>query len=154
MKSFAISSLHAGLVQCATYFGYFVMPMPAASHASVKVQSRIRDWAFVELFRYPHFLLAVVAQFMYVGAQVGGWSFFIQYVRVTHEPEKIAGYFLVGTLATFGVGRFSSAYLMRFIAPHKLPRLYGTANVALLGFGPLDPGADYGRFFRRVSLCP
>lgn len=24
-----------------------------------------------ELFRYPHFLLAVVAQFMYVGAQVG-----------------------------------------------------------------------------------
>ncbi len=38
----------------------------------------------------------------------------------THQPEKAAGYFLTGTLAAFGVGRFGSAYLMRFIAPNKL----------------------------------
>ena len=96
---------------------------------------------FLELFRYPHFLLAVVAQFMYVGAQVGTWSYFIQYVQeFTHEPEKIAGYFLTGTLAAFGVGRFSSAYLMRFVAPHKLLGVYAIANVALLAFGVLDPG--------------
>jgi FHS family L-fucose permease-like MFS transporter len=96
---------------------------------------------FLELFRYPHFLLAVVAQFMYVGAQVGTWSYFIQYVQeFAHEPEKIAGYFLTGTLAAFGVGRFSSAYLMRFVAPHKLLGIYAIANVALLGFGVLDPG--------------
>src|SRR5664279_888022 len=29
---------------------------------------------FRELFHYPHFLWAVVAQFLYVGAQVGTWS--------------------------------------------------------------------------------
>ena len=96
---------------------------------------------FLELFRYPHFLLAVVAQFMYVGAQVGTWSYFIQYVQeFTHEPEKIAGYFLTGTLAAFGVGRFSSAYFMRFVAPHKLLGVYAVANVALLAFAVLDPG--------------
>ena len=96
---------------------------------------------FLELFRYPHFLLAVVAQFMYVGAQVGTWSYFIQYVQeFTHEPEKIAGYFLTGTLAAFGVGRFSSAYFMRFVAPHKLLGVYAIANVALLSFGVLNPG--------------
>lgn len=96
---------------------------------------------FFELFRYPHFLLAVVAQFLYVGAQVGTWSYFIQYVQeFTHEPEKIAGYFLTGTLAAFGVGRFSSAYFMRFVAPHKLLGVYAIANVALLAFGVLDPG--------------
>ena len=96
---------------------------------------------FLELFRYPHFLLAVVAQFMYVGAQVGTWSYFIQYVQeFTHEPERIAGYFLTGTLAAFGVGRFSSAYFMRFVAPHKLLGIYAIANVALLGFGVLHPG--------------
>jgi FHS family L-fucose permease-like MFS transporter len=45
-----------------------------------------------------------------VGAQVGTWSYFIQYVQDgTHQPEKIAGYFLTGTLVAFGVGRFSSA---------------------------------------------
>jgi FHS family L-fucose permease-like MFS transporter len=96
---------------------------------------------FLELFRYPHFLLAVIAQFMYVGAQVGTWSYFIQYVQeFTHEPEKIAGYFLTGTLAAFGVGRFSSAYFMGFVAPHKLLGIYAIANVALLAFGVLHPG--------------
>ncbi len=62
---------------------------------------------FRELLRYRHFILAVIAQFLYVGAQVGTWSYFIQYVQeYTHRPEKVAGYFLTGTLAAFGVGRF------------------------------------------------
>jgi FHS family L-fucose permease-like MFS transporter len=78
---------------------------------------------------------------MYVGAQVGTWSYFIQYVQdYTHQPEKVAGYFLTGTLAAFGVGRFTSAYLMRFIAPTKLLGTYALVNVALVGFGALHPG--------------
>ncbi len=96
---------------------------------------------FTELFGYPHFLLAVVAQFLYVGAQVGTWSYFIQYVQeYTHQPEKVAGYFLTGTLAAFGVGRFVSAYLMRFIAPNKLMGAYGVASIFLVGIGVLFPG--------------
>jgi len=96
---------------------------------------------FKELFRYPHFVWAVVAQFLYVGAQVGTWSYFIQYVQEsTHEPEKIAGYFLTGTLAAFGVGRFASAYLMRTIAPNKLMGAYSVANVVLVAVGVLFPG--------------
>ena len=96
---------------------------------------------FRELFRYPHFLWAVVAQFLYVGAQVGTWSYFIQYVQEsTHQPEKIAGYFLTGTLAAFGVGRFASAYLMRTIAPNKLMGVYSVANIVLVGLGVLFSG--------------
>jgi FHS family L-fucose permease-like MFS transporter len=96
---------------------------------------------FKELFRYPHFLWAVVAQFLYVGAQVGTWSYFIQYVQeYAHQPEKIAGYFLTGTLAAFGVGRFVSAYLMRFIAPNRLMGTYSVANVLLVSIGVLLPG--------------
>ncbi len=96
---------------------------------------------FRELFRFPHFWMAVVAQFLYVGAQVGTWSYFIQYVQeFTREPEKTAGYLLTGTLVAFGVGRFSSAYLMRFIAPYKLLGTYALANVALVAFGILHPG--------------
>ena len=37
--------------------------------------------SFKELLRYPNFLFAIVAQFLYVGAQVGTWSYFIQYVQ-------------------------------------------------------------------------
>ena len=80
---------------------------------------------FRELLKYPHFIWAVVAQFMYVGAQVGTWSYFIQYVQdSTHHPEKVAGYFLTGTLAAFALGRFISAYLMDFVAPSKLLGIY------------------------------
>jgi MFS transporter, FHS family, L-fucose permease len=110
------------------------------------IQSEHEDSAgnhghFRELLRYPHFLWAVLAQFLYVGAQVGTWSYFIQYVQeATHQPEKIAGYFLTGTLAAFGVGRFTSAYLMRTIAPNRLMGAYSIANVALVSAGILFPG--------------
>jgi len=99
---------------------------------------------FRELFRYPHFLWAVVAQFLYVGAQVGTWSYFIQYVQeYTHRPEKVGGYFLTGTLAAFGVGRFVSAYLMRTIAPNKMMGTYSVMNIMLAGMGVLFP-SEFG----------
>ena len=94
-----------------------------------------------DLLRYPHFLLALVAQFLYVGAQVGTWSYFITYVQdYTGQPEKIAGYFLTGTLAAFGVGRFASAYLMKFIAPNRLMGTYSVINIALVLIGVMFPG--------------
>jgi FHS family L-fucose permease-like MFS transporter len=96
---------------------------------------------FSELFQYPHFWMAVVAQFMYVGAQVGTWSYFIQYVQeFTHQPERVAGYFLTGTLAAFGVGRFSSAWFMRFVVPKTLLGSYAVVNVLLVTFAILRPG--------------
>ncbi|HEV2274481.1 MAG TPA: L-fucose:H+ symporter permease [Acidobacteriaceae bacterium] len=97
--------------------------------------------SFRELLRYPHFLFAIVAQFVYVGAQVGTWSYFIQYVQdTTHQPEKVAGYFLTGTLVAFGAGRFASAALMRYIRPAVLMGLYSLLNIALVGIGVLFPG--------------
>jgi len=97
--------------------------------------------SFKELLRYPNFLFAIVAQFLYVGAQVGTWSYFIQYVQDgTHQPEKIAGYFLTGTLVAFGVGRFSSAVLMRYVKPALLMGIYSLANIALVGVGVAFPG--------------
>jgi FHS family L-fucose permease-like MFS transporter len=98
---------------------------------------------FGDLLKYPHFLLAVVAQFLYVGAQVGTWSYFIQYVQdYTHRPEKAAGYFLTGSLAAFGVGRFFSAYLMRFVAPSKLLGVYALCNIALVSVAVVRPGSN------------
>ncbi len=96
---------------------------------------------FMDLFHHRHFVLGVLAQFLYVGAQVGTWSYFIQYVQdYTHQPEKVAGFFLTGTLVAFGVGRFSATYLMKYLAPGKLMGLYGIANCVLVGIGVLMPG--------------
>jgi FHS family L-fucose permease-like MFS transporter len=96
---------------------------------------------FRELLRYPHFMFAVFAQFMYVGAQVGTWSYFIQYVEeATHEHEKVAGLFLTGTLVAFAVGRFTSAYLMRYFAPNKMLGVFASINVVLVTIGVAWPG--------------
>jgi FHS family L-fucose permease-like MFS transporter len=96
---------------------------------------------FSELFKYPHFIKAVVAQFLYVGAQVGTWSYFIQYVQdYTGRNEKLAGYLLTGTLAAFAVGRFSATLIMKYVKPSKLMGLYGVINVFLVAVAILMPG--------------
>jgi FHS family L-fucose permease-like MFS transporter len=88
-----------------------------------------------------HFVAAVAAQFLYVGAQVGTWSYFIQYAQqYTSVPERTAGYYLTGTLAAFAVGRFFSAWLMRMVRPNLLMGLYAVMNTALALVAVLHPG--------------
>ena len=111
-----------------------------------KIQSEHEDSAtghgrFSDLFRFPHFWLAVFAQFLYVGAQVGTWSYFITYVHdYAHQPEKTAGYYLTGSLVAFMVGRFVATFLMGYVAPRKLMGAYSVINVLLVAIGVVAPG--------------
>lgn len=94
-----------------------------------------------DLIKFPHFYKGVVSQFFYCGAQTCTWSFFITYVQdFTGQPEKVAGYFLTGTLVAFGVGRFSATYIMKFVDPSKLMGLYGIINIALVAVAIIYPG--------------
>ncbi len=87
------------------------------------------------------FVQAVIAEFLYVGAQVGTWSYFIQYIQdYTHQPEKAAGLFLTATLVAFGVGRFSSTYFMKFVPANQLMGSYCIVNVFLVAIGIVFPG--------------
>ncbi len=96
---------------------------------------------YLRLFRYPHFLSAVFAQFCYVGAQVGTWSYFIQYAQdYTHVQEKLAGYLLTTTLGAFAVGRFASSYLMKRFHPDKMLGVFAVANILLVLIGILWAG--------------
>jgi FHS family L-fucose permease-like MFS transporter len=115
-------------------------PFPAVAGPQSRSTSEERG-SYGALLRYPHFLLAVLAQFCYVGAQVGTWSYFIQYVQdYTHVPEKTAGYFLTGTLAGFGVGRFASSHWMKTIPANRLMGLFAVANIFLVVAGIAFPG--------------
>jgi FHS family L-fucose permease-like MFS transporter len=115
-------------------------PFPAVAGAQSTSSEEPRG-SYRELLRYPHFLLAVLAQFCYVGAQVGTWSYFIQYLQdYTSLPEKTAGYFLTGTLAGFGVGRFGSSHWMKAVSASTLMGLFAVANVLLVTVGILFPG--------------
>ncbi|HWJ27633.1 MAG TPA: hypothetical protein VNS32_13895, partial [Flavisolibacter sp.] len=77
---------------------------------------------------------AVLAQFFYIGAQVGVGSFFIRFSRyVIHLPEKEAAFWW-GSFAMVGfmVGRFAGTFLMRYIKPERLLGLYAIINIFLL----------------------
>ena len=97
--------------------------------------------ALGRVLRNKHLLACVVAQFFYVGTQVGTWSYFIQYVQdYTGQTEKVAGYFLTGTLGMFGMGRFASVALMKYIQPAKLMGIFCLINLVLMGFAVIHPG--------------
>jgi FHS family L-fucose permease-like MFS transporter len=94
-----------------------------------------------ELAKHRHFVTGVLAQFCYVGAQVGTWSYFIQYAQdYTGIAEKSAGYFLTGTLVAFLIGRFSATVIMKYIKPGKLMGIYALMNIMLISIAVIFPG--------------
>ena len=94
-----------------------------------------------QLLRNRHLIFAIITQFFYIGAQVGTWSYFIPYIQnYGHQSEKTAGYLLTGTLVMFGIGRFTSTYIMKFIRPSRLMGIYSLINIVLVAIGVLHPG--------------
>jgi FHS family L-fucose permease-like MFS transporter len=109
--------------------------------------------AYGRLFSNGRLMFAVVAQFFYVGAQVGIWSTLIPYLKAyTTIGDRPAGYFLTATLVAFALGRIISTPLMRFISPAKMIGIYAVINVALLGFVVTKPGMSGAVAILVVSL--
>ncbi|MFL6548272.1 MAG: L-fucose:H+ symporter permease [Povalibacter sp.] len=98
--------------------------------------------AIRELLKHSHFVFGVVAQFFYVGAQVGVWSFMIRYAQ--HElpglGEKTAAAYLTWSLVAFMVGRFVGTALMGKVSPTKLMGVYAVCNVALTSIAVIAGG--------------
>src|SRR5579863_343605 len=93
------------------------------------------------LWARKHFVFAVAAQFLYVGAQVGAWSWQIPYVQTyTGLGERNAGYWLTAALVAFTTGRFVSTWLLRYVHAAKLLGLFGTINAVVCTLAVLRPG--------------
>jgi FHS family L-fucose permease-like MFS transporter len=93
------------------------------------------------LWKRKHFVFAVVAQFLYVGAQVGAWSWQIPYVQTyTGLGERKAGYLLTAALVAFTAGRFFSTWLLRHVRASQLLGIYAVINAVVCGVAVLRPG--------------
>lgn len=88
----------------------------------------------VKVLRHSHFRWSVIAQFFYVGAQVGVGSFFIRYAKYVAAVNEKQAAFLWGGIAMVGfmAGRFIGTYLMRYVKPPVLLSIYAAVNIALL----------------------
>ena len=102
---------------------------------------------FTGLLAFPRYWLGVFAQFAYVGAQVGVWSFVIRYTQFNTPgtAEKVAANNLLITLTLFFAGRFIGTLLMSKFRPSLLLAIFSVADVALCITAALA-GGDVGLY--------
>jgi FHS family L-fucose permease-like MFS transporter len=97
---------------------------------------------FKRLIKNRHYMWGVVAQFFYVGAQIGVWSFTIRYVMKELDlNEADASSYYMASLILFTVFRFVCTGLMKFMTPRNL--LLVLAVVAIVCTGTVIIGGGY-----------
>lgn len=88
------------------------------------------------LIKQQHFIFAVIAQFLYVAAQTGIGSFFINYtveIQALQLNEMQAGLLLgLGGMTLFAIGRFSGSIIMQKVKPGVLLGSFALVNTALM----------------------
>lgn len=94
------------------------------------------------IFKHKHLIFAIATQFFYVGAQVGIWSYFIDFMIdvVPGTAEKTAAYFLSANLVAFMIGRFTGSFLMTYIKPNRLLAIYAVISMILIAVSTLTSG--------------
>jgi FHS family L-fucose permease-like MFS transporter len=117
-----------------------------------------RNW---DLFRRKHFTLGIGAQFLYVAAQTGIFSFFVNYV-LENDPgvTKLQASAWLGAIGfvLFASGRLCGSAVISVSKPHLVLAAYAAINVALtavaMGGGKLGLYAVYGTFFFMSIMFP
>ncbi len=105
---------------------------------------------FKRLLHNRHYMWGVAAQFFYVGAQIGVWSYTIRYamqelnleanvVAGGKTAEEMAATYYMASLILFVCSRFVCTFLMRYITPANL-----LTALALLAGGLCVPVALVG----------
>jgi MFS transporter, FHS family, L-fucose permease len=84
------------------------------------------------ILAHGHLVRGVIAQFFYVGAQVGAASFVIRFVEhtVPGTPDKLAARFLMLHLVGFMIGRFFSAGILKYVKAPKLLAVFAVGGIA------------------------
>jgi FHS family L-fucose permease-like MFS transporter len=115
------------------------------------------------LIKQKHFVYGVIAQFCYVAAQTGVFSYLINYVtdvnQTPHFDVAKGPYFLSIGFALFMIGRMSGSFLMKSFKPTTLLSLYALICCLLLpvvsmGAGWISLIALYGVFFFMSVMFP
>jgi MFS transporter, FHS family, L-fucose permease len=117
-----------------------------------------KNW---DMFRRKHFTLGVVAQFLYVAAQTGIFSFFVNYV-IENDPNvtPVKAATMLGAIGfvLFTVGRACGSAVISQFKPYLVLATYAIINVVLcavmMGGGQLGLFALFGTFFFMSVMFP
>lgn len=75
---------------------------------------------FAVLGKNKKYILGIIAQILYVGAQIMCWTYIYQYAEAIAMDAVTAGYYQMMAFVLFTVGRAIGTYLLRFIIAGKL----------------------------------
>ena len=118
--------------------------------------------AKTSIWSYKHLRWAIMAQFMYVGAQTGIFSFFINYVtELDPEISDLTASRLLsfGGMGLFFIGRLTSGIVMKWLQPAQLLMWFGGLAAAcmvvvVLSLGQASLYALYLSFFFMSMMYP
>lgn len=107
-----------GLLLLLLWIAIAVTKMPKGSDESPKIDLIP---TLKRLFGNKNYVMGVVAQFFYVGAQICVWSFTIRYVMAELDiREAAASSYYIAALVVFTVFRFINTFLMKYFRPENL----------------------------------
>ena len=132
---YSVSGTYAavGVVLIAIMVVMLFAKMPDASTSSATGEERgslsgslslskgLSKGPFKRLFANKKYVGGVIAQFFYVGAQIGVWSFTIRLVmkELGYVEAQAATLYLISIIG-FSVSRFVYTWLMKYIEPQRL----------------------------------
>ena len=141
---------------------FFFTRLPNIVETNEPTATSDKPVAMKPMWAHRHFLLAVIAQFLYVAAQTGIFSFFINYVmELDHTISKVtaANFLAFGGMLLFMIGRLTGSFIMSKFQPGKLLALYSlmcliAMVLVILQLGQLSLYALYASFFFMSIMFP
>ncbi|MCK0156311.1 L-fucose:H+ symporter permease [Cellulophaga sp. F20128] len=79
---------------------------------------------FKALISNKKYVLGVLAQILYVGAQIMCWTYIYQYAEAIAMDNVTAGYYQMAAFVIFTLGRAVGVYLLRFLSAGKLLMIF------------------------------
>ena len=140
---YSVSGTYAslGLVLIAILVAMLFVKMPAGRDTGNR--SGILA-SFGRLFRNRLYRYGVVAQFFYVGAQIGVWSFTIRIVmQELGVLEAQASTIYLITIIGFCLSRFIYTWLMKWVSPAKLLLAGGVLSTLMTAVVVLGAGSGW-----------
>jgi FHS family L-fucose permease-like MFS transporter len=152
--------LGAGTLIIALFFLF--TKLPNIVETDEQVVSEKESLPARSMWSHKHFVLAILAQFLYCAAQTGIFSFFINYVTeldASITPLQASKFLAFGGMLLFMIGRLSGSFIMSRFKPYRLLAIYaGVCALAMvlviLPLGHVSLYALYLTFFFMSIMFP
>ena len=118
-----------GLVLIVVFILFAIIKMPQSKDESA--MPNISN-TFSSLAKDKNYIFGLLAQVLYVGAQIMCWTYIYQYAEALGIDGVSAGYYQMAAFVLFTIGRAIGTYLLRFMNSGKLLMYFALSAIAFV----------------------